>query len=231
MKQSLMELCDLAHQHGHRQPVPEHENTYLFYRSEKTKYLYFVHRDVPKEKQLSGWKFHISVHHEDCEKAWDLMQDALFHEDMGSLLFGAVDIFYCAKHEYTRTHNQFVLYTLNDARGRPLQSPEYTYALLLRVNRLLQDANIRPGKCDSASLRVPQLRYISTRNDLDPVSREFIHVDFARELNSARAYNPHNVRNPYAWFVTPSNSNRQFILPKDELVTSYEDTLRDSLRR
>jgi hypothetical protein len=115
---------------------------------------------------------------------------------------------------------------LNDENGHPRQSPEHIYALLLRVNRLLHEAGIRPGKCDNVSLRVPQLRYISTRYDLNPVSGEFLPVNSAYELDPARAYNPFNVRNPYAWFVTPPNVNRQFTLPKDDAVALHEATLR-----
>jgi hypothetical protein len=204
----LQTLCQrAADRRRHR--LPDYEETYHYAKHPEQGYIYFFHARLPKKKTQEGWKFHISVHPEDYERAWPIVAPILLDAQYGMCAFKVFDLHFLDDPSHHCVGKQFVFYVLNDELDLPMESPEHIYLCLLLIEKILRAAKIRAGSSSAADLKIPGSRYASMRHDLD-LKRAYVSPAAAVAIDPSSAHNPFKYPNPYADFAMSHPSHRFF---------------------
>ena len=145
----------------------------------------------------SGWKFRLSVHPDDVEKAWNITVDTLVMDKK---------VMHCAKVAQPKIIKAFTNPAHTQAgKMITIYTKEGASALhYMRVMRTLEEklraARIRKGPQVMGDRKVPGAKFLSYRNDTTPNGQ------YNRAINNVRLpeqqrYNPFDYPDPYARFV------------------------------
>ena len=190
--------------------LPGYAAQFIYYKAPRQEgFIYFLHHARTKHDLQDGWKFQISIHPDDLERAWGLIEPRLFMP--GLHIFGCkvIDLNAFQNTDYVAKGKQIIIYTFKYASGELMQAPKDLLLILLDIEKILCAAQIRTGKPSKAALPLSGSRYISMRYDLDP-ERRYVSVENAHEISINTPHNPFGQENPYSWFDMGRPSQRFF---------------------
>ncbi|MGD9109094.1 MAG: pentapeptide repeat-containing protein [Gammaproteobacteria bacterium] len=161
----------------------------------------FTQIDMPRKISFpfspSGWKFHISVHQDDLEKAWNIMKKDLLNEKNG---VSSLKVMSWKEKEYSVEGKQITIYVYsNKTTGKLDKSVDSYRKLFSNIEKKLHKANIKPGKVPKIEPRLMSSKYTSMRNDRDNTG---LYVDATQTNN----FNTYNHPNPFNELIVPSNN-------------------------
>lgn len=130
----------------------------------------------------SGWKFHVSFHPDDMERAWSLASEHLMKKEIGLFKVTGPELTQRFSEEGYRQAGKFLtVYETGDAQN--------VAETLGELEQIFTRNGIRPGPDVQHDRKVPGSRYLSYRNDK---SAQGHYLD-SRELENAPADKAFNV--------------------------------------
>ncbi|PJD92427.1 MAG: hypothetical protein CK424_05855 [Legionella sp.] len=202
---SLKNICNQAEYHYQRLP---NVANYIFCKATHT--LSFRNKKLSHDHQLDGWRFFVSVHPDDIDRAWDVLTPILFDKDTGVLSFEFVNLYDGDDKNKLKHRYQLIIHTFADAPSSNQQNIQSLLNILQRIENVLLNSGIKKAD-DRPSSTCPMKHsyYISRRN----VFSKLEHAEYtstgqclplsllkARDINSDFSYNPYLRDDPYAAF-------------------------------
>lgn len=167
----------------------------------------------------SGWKFRLSVHPEDVEKAWNVVVDTLVsdaHPHVAKVAQPAT-IERLSQPENKQAGKMITIYTEENV------PPAHYKAMMRQIEEKLKDAGIRQGLDVAGDRKVPGSSYISYRNDKSADGHYNAAANNAN-ITLTRMHNPLKLPDPYdnfeiGLFTAPLGEWRHALTGNNQPIT------------
>ncbi len=147
------------------------------------------------QQQMGDFKFHMSIHPDDVEAAWNIASEILMDPSQSVPSIAKVTkpetALSFANPDSIQAGKMITVYTIQDV------PPEHYAQLMQELEERLQQAGIRPGPTSNADRVVPGGQYTSYRVEKGP-NGEYMASSELGQLPREQRYNPYNIQDPYA---------------------------------